>query len=160
MIIVFAGCDCSGKSTCVNMMDKSQWVIKKGVANSDLKKVISSLDFKKDIIYDRIPLIDDFVYSRVFSGKESDFIKSKDEIIGLLKKCTVIYFDCADDVLIQRMKSRGDKYITPDQIPQIKSEYEKTFELLNVNPTRIDTTHASKIEVLNKVIEVIENENC
>lgn len=167
MIIIFAGCDCTGKSTYANMIDKSIWTLKKGSVNSDLKATIETLKedllFRRDVIHDRIPIIDDFVYSQIFSQRPSTLMPQVHEISVLLNYCVVIYFDCNNGEIVRRMRKRGDDYITEDQIPLIKSEYEKTFELLNVTPYRIDTTYSDPEEVLDEIMEVITSEklkNC
>lgn len=164
MIVIFAGCDCTGKSTYASMMDKYVWALKKGSANDDLKNTIETLEedllFGRNIIHDRIPIIDDFVYSQIFSQKPSILMPRVSEISELLNRCVVIYFDCNDGEIIRRLRKRGDDYITEDQIPLIKSEYEKTFELLNVTPHRINTTYADPEKIIEEITEVIENENC
>lgn len=161
MIIVFAGCDCAGKSTCTGMFDKQQWRVEKGSANSDFRKAIKMLKQElksgENVIHDRIPLIDDFVYTRVFANRESPYISYKDEVSELLKKCIIIYFDCDNDVIAARMRSRGDEYITPDQIPIIKHEYKNTFNLLGIKPYTVNTTVRRSEKIFQEVTEVIEN---
>lgn len=166
MIVIFAGCDCTGKSTYASMMDKSIWQLRKGSANSDPGAAITIL--KSDMIeydnvlYDRIPLIDDIVYSQVFSKKDSVLVSHKDQIHNLLSQCCVIYFICENQVILDRLRKRGDEYITDDQIPEIKNEYRKTFELLDIHPHIIDTTYGSEEKIFKEIMEVINNEskNC
>lgn len=160
MIIIFAGCDCSGKSTCAEELSKYRWEVEKGSVNSDFKDSIDMLKRElqegKNVIHDRIPLIDDFVYTRIFENRDSNYISCKDEVSEILKKCTVIYFTCSNSVLERRMVVRGDKYITLSQIPQIKREYVKTFNMLDITPVIIDTTYIDKQEMINKVRRIIE----
>lgn len=160
MIVIFAGCDCAGKSTYASMMDKSIWEIKKGTANSDPVAAIDmlreELKNNENILHDRIPLIDDIVYSQVFSKKDSILVSRKDEIHDLLKQCCIIYFTCETYVIKDRLKKRGDNYITEDQIPQIKREYRKAFNFLDIHPYVIDTTTSRKEKVFKKIMEVIK----
>lgn len=164
MIIVFAGCDCAGKSTCISMFDKHRWEVKKGVANSDFRDSLEVLKEEIEqglnVIHDRIPLIDDFVYTPIFAKRESMYVSCKDEVSDLLKKCVVIYLDCDNRVLSERMKARGDEYITPDQIPEIKSRYENVLQKLGVSPHKIDTTMKNPEEVFAEIMGVINNEEC
>lgn len=155
MIIIFAGCDCTGKSTQTGMFDKNIWEIRKGSANSDFKRSIdtlkSDIKYNKNVIYDRIPLIDDFVYTPVFANRESSYISYKDEASELLDKCVVIYLTCDSDVLVARMRSRGDNYISPDQIPIIKKWYHEIFNMLDLRPVTIDVTNLTEEEVANEI---------
>lgn len=162
MIIIFAGCDCTGKSTCFNLMNKSSYAAYKGSANSDPKGALFRLKYDLMLniraIHDRIPLIDDFVYSQIFSGKPSELMSEVNEIKRVLKKCLVFYFDCDNQIIAKRMEERGDDYISASQIPEIKIAYKKTFNLLDIKPVVIDTTHLSPEEVKEKVEEVINEQ--
>lgn len=159
MVVILVGCDCTGKSTCVDSMDKSIGKFCKGSANVDLTMAIMNLesDLIKQglVIHDRIPLIDDIVYSQVFSHRPSRLMNRVIEISELLEKCIVIYFDCDNEEIARRMRERGDHYVEENQIPEIKEEYEKTFEILGINPIRIDTTHKTPEVVYDEVMEVI-----
>lgn len=162
MVIIFAGCDCSGKSTCFNKMDKSSGRFEKGVATENLEFAIANLKtdvlFNLFVVYDRHPIIDDIVYSQVFSHKESKLVSKIEDLSALLSHCCVIYFDCDNNIIANRMKERGDEYVTESQIPEIKDEYEKAFKLLKLNPHRVDTSNANPDEVYKQVMEVIEYE--
>lgn len=162
MVVILEGCDCAGKSTCFDMMDKSSGRFEKGVAGADMEFARANLemDLLLDlyVVHDRHPLIDDLVYSQVFTHEQSKYIDRLDEISKLINQCLIIYFECDDNVIAQRMAARGDDYVTKSQIPEIKSEYERVFELLKVNPMRVDTTNADPETVFNKVMEVINHE--
>ena len=162
MIVIFVGCDCTGKSTYANMMDKSLWEFKKGSANSDALAAITELEHElsenKNVLYDRIPLIDDIVYSQVFSKKDSVLIPLKDKIRDLLSQCCIFYFICETHAIYTRLNERGDEYINADQVDDIKSEYRKAFELLNIHPHIMDTTLRREDKVFGDIMEVINNE--
>lgn len=156
MIIIFVGCDCTGKSTCA---ERIGWRVEKGTVNSDFRTTVKMLKQEiksgEDVIHDRIPLIDDFVYTKVFANRDSSYISCKGEVSELLKKCVVVYFNCDNTVLAARMNARGDKYITLDQIPVIKREYKRAFDTLNITPFIIDTTNKNEQEIFEDVKEII-----
>lgn len=162
MVVIFAGCDCTGKSTYASMMDKGIWKIKKGTVNNDLRAAIDELETSiknnDNILYDRIPLIDDIVYSRVFSKKDSVLIEEKDRIHNLLSHCCIIYFMCDTYIIKERLRKRGDKYIIESQIPEIKKGYRKAFSLLDIHPHTVDTTRSRKETILKHIMGVIKNE--
>lgn len=159
MVVIFAGCDCAGKSTCFNLIDKSIWTKKKGVASSNLSADIETLKSEVEsgsyVMYDRNPVLDDFVYSQIFSHKDSELMDKIPEVSDLLRKCIIIYFDCDDGEIIRRMRKRGDEYVEESQIPEIKAEYEKVFKLLNIEPNRISTTYRDPYDVAEDVEDII-----
>lgn len=159
MVVIFAGCDCAGKSTCFNLIDKSIWTKKKGVASANLKADIETLRSEVEsgsyVMYDRNPVLDDFVYSQIFSHKDSELMDRIPEVSDLLRKCIIIYFDCDDGEIIRRMRKRGDEYVEESQISEIKAEYEKVFNLLNIEPSRISTTYRDPYDVAEDVEDII-----
>lgn len=162
MVIIFVGCDCTGKSTCFNMLNKPGYEKRKGSADSDPMKALEELKRdlaeNKNVIHDRIPVIDDFVYSRIFSKKPSVLDSHRDEISNLLNQCLIFYFTCDYHEILDRLADRGDEYITRDTIPIIKYEYIATIKSLGILPDTIDTSDKTPIEVLNEVLEVINDE--
>lgn len=161
MIVILAGCDCSGKSTCFNKIDKSLGTFIKGVQMerfdtqflSDLKQRAESDHL---YIYDRSPIIDDFVYKPLFTGNMSDLFWMLDDVKDIIKKCTVLYFTCPQFVLEDRMRRRGDEYVNPKDIETIIKNYAVTFEILGLTPIKIPTDRLNTEQTLKKVMGVIE----
>lgn len=165
MIIALVGCDCSGKSTCFNKIDKSIGTFVKGVQIkginvqylSELKQKAESDDL---YIFDRIPIMDDFVYSPIFNkGAMSDLFWLLDDVREIAQKCTFIYFKCPVGEITRRMASRGDEYVSIKNIDSILINYAVTFEILKVKPVIVSTYRLNEEQTLEKVMEVIKNEN-
>lgn len=168
MVVILAGCDGTGKSTCFNKLKKSMDAdfIKESYTKNIAEKTARAL-FTASItsndrltIYDRATLLDDLVYDPVMINQESQLIPSLgvDFISETLNKCMIIYFDLDDFVLTERLQQRGDDYIKAHQINKIKHSYDRVFEKLDINRVYLDTTNLSVDEVYRKVKGFIENE--
>ncbi len=162
MIVALVGCDCSGKSTCFDKIDRSTGTFIKG---TQMKKIdsaylseLKSKALSDDLyIFDRIQIIDDFVYSPIFNkGMMSDLFWMLDEVKEIAKECMFIYFKCPTNEIIRRMEQRGDEYINADNVDSILINYAATFELLKIKPTVVSTYQHSADQTFNKVMEVIE----
>jgi len=160
MIVALIGCDCSGKSTCFNKMNKSLGTFIKGrqidkIGAQYLRDIEGMADSDDLYIFDRIPIIDDFVYSPVFARKQSDLILDLQHVKRVAEKCIFIYFKCSVETLKSRMISRGDEYVKPEQIDEIIRSYNITFDILNIEPEIISTEENNEDQVVEKVMEVL-----
>lgn len=103
-----------------------------------VRRVANFVDSKVNVVYDRATIIDDMVYNPIIDGCKS--LLPKEEVMEILQRCKVIYFECADEELEKRLQYRGDEYITLEHLKAIKARYEEVFAELHIEPIRIDTT--------------------
>ena len=168
MVVILAGCDGTGKSTCFDKLRKSLDAdfIKESYTKSFFEKkarafyTASRVGDDRLLIYDRATILDDLVYDPVMINQPSRLIDTmgKGLISDILNKCLIIYFDLDDVVLTDRLELRGDDYIEAHHINKIKHSYDKVFEIFDVNREYLDTTGLSREEVFNKVKEIIKYE--
>lgn len=151
MKIIIVGPDSAGKSTLVEELKGNKlfkkYDFEKGLYETVGKNPLKSVDIiredeRKNVIYDRWPIIDDFVYSKIIDGKDSVLSKEihVEHIKEVLDNIRVVYVSASLDELQERLTTRGDEYINLSQLNDIMAEYEKVFKLLKIEPIRIDTT--------------------
>ena len=174
MVVILAGCDGTGKSTCFDKLRKSidANFIKESYVKDVDRKVSRVLFTASKIIdddltiYDRATLLDDLVYDPVMINQKSSLLDtfSKEEISGLLRRCLIIYFDVDDFELTKRIESRGDDYINVHQINKIKHSYQEVFDYFQISPIYLDATGLSEdvvFEITKGVIQQYEKtKNC
>lgn len=159
MIVALIGCDGTGKSTCFNKLDKSLGTFVKGVQlKGNMSKWLINMDYMAHsdhlYIFDRIQIIDDFVYSPIFNkGKPSDLMSILDEIRRIAKKCKFIYFTCPGEELIKRLEVRGDEYVSKEDIITILRNYEETFKLLKITPAQVIDTGKYNEDQVKEAVE-------
>lgn len=154
MVVLCVGPDCAGKTTMIKKLVESEqakgFPITLHKANPPFDEydydgfvegLREQLDEGENVIWDRVPLIDDFVYSHVMDEKPSYYeISGKQQEIGdLLRRCVVIYIYAAPEVLIKRSRVRAgenDKYrgqwLDADKLRAICEEYEAQFAELGI----------------------------
>lgn len=167
MVVIFVGCDCAGKSTCFEQMDKESGTFIKGQPTDNMKKQIQYMqelaNGKERVVFDRVPIIDDIVYKPVFAKKDSELLHPDHyddlrAVKAILNKCCVIYFECSTQILAERLNSRGDELVTVDQLEEIKNNYRSAFAVLNLTPYSVDTGKMTPEEVYTHVKGIIEYE--
>ena len=167
MVTILAGNECTGKSTCFEMLRKNfedkkdVLFIKESHPDSIEEKwkrvcyINSLIENKQEAVFDRATVLDDIIYSEIIDHKPSD-VANEIIVHNVLKKCRIIYFDCKLDVIAQRMVARGDEFIKPHQLSMINVGYERAFDQFELLPIRIDVNGLTREQVYNKVVEVLE----
>lgn len=164
MIVIIEGVDGVGKTTlCQQIVEKYNYEYIKESYTDDCKEkehritlMLQRLFLKKNYIYDRTTLIDDFVYS-FLNQTESTLSEYFDIITNLLDRCQIIHLYLDEKIRSKRLNERGDQYITNDQIEQIAENYERFYNYLdNVQYVELSGNLEKDVE---KVMEVINNEN-
>lgn len=162
MVYILEGVDGSGKSTLFNklkVMLPDAIFIKESYTPSAAEKFLRLDRFHdltesdKIVIYDRATVCDDFVYCAV--KKETPSVLHETGALGLLHKATIIYLDCGTATAVSRLEQRGDNYITINDVPAIKEQYEAFFAANGLKPFRLDVTSLSKDEVVESVKNII-----
>ena len=173
MVIILAGCDGTGKSTCFKLLKeqmpgnfiKESYTDDVHVKHIRAEFLISKLNDKDLTVYDRATILDDLVYEYVMNNNRSYLynLLGVPTIKEALRKSLIIYFELDEETLKNRLEIRKDDYIKAYQINKIKRFYEETFKNLNLNIRRLNVTGLSPEQVYNKVRRIIENEefeNC
>lgn len=166
MVIICVGPDCAGKTSMVkelvaqNATMLTSYKVSPPFTEERYDDVITTLeqqlDSITDTVWDRIPLIDDLVYSHVMDARDSYYETSGQlkKIAALLRQCMIIYIYAEPATLIERAQARAgenDKYLGRELLAgnlyTISEEYERLFSELGVESSvyGIDTTHMSQL---------------
>lgn len=141
MVVIVEGLDGTGKTTLTKRFaDKYKFDYVKGsYTNSDdeklerLKTLLSQIfDVKKNYIYDRCTIIDDFVYN-FLDKKEPRFKEYIDIIKSILNHCKIIHLIIEEKERNKRFLNRGDDYITSDMIETISKNYVKFYKDMGIS---------------------------
>lgn len=158
MIYILAGMDGTGKSSVFNhlkmLLDyrakgRDEYVfIKESCSNigddpevemsNRLWRVKMLVESGKHVVYDRASIVDDFIYSPIIGKREPAMASNGQLVKQLLRKVTVIYFDCDPEIAAARINVRGDEYIKESDLYRIEERYKKFFEEYDVKPFVVD----------------------
>lgn len=133
MNIVFIGPDGAGKSTIAKEWSEKfdMPIIENDYREVDkLSKTLEYLDLD-NIIFDRLFYPDHLIYSKIKGNELSEEeLEAWDDLRLLLpfKDIIYVYVTAPDELLYERLNSRGDEYIEFGDIPKIKEEYEKILK--------------------------------
>lgn len=164
MVIICVGPDCAGKTSMIkslveiNAKRLSLHKVSPPFTEEQYDGFVNQIeeqlrDKEHDIIWDRNPLIDAFVYPHAMDSRKSYYEVSGQEkrIKELLQRCVVIYIHAEAGTLIERADAREDgkdKYlgreIQVEDLNAIMDEYVEVFRQLEISSFGIDTTHMSK----------------
>lgn len=172
MIYILAGNECTGKTTLFDMLKKGAefrpetTFIKESYTDADGAKSIRMLYFlqtllenNKTVVYDRATILDDMVYSKVIDGRRPLHYDDCRKILcgkRYTGRYKVIYLDTDVEILKKRLAERGDEYIEPEQLVEIKESYEKVLGMLpSASVIRINAS-GDYYDTYNKVLAAIK----
>lgn len=163
IIVILEGVDGSGKSTLAESLRK----VIRGlfVKITDIPKIGNDADRSKikeyywmmlgiqndnpntNLIFDRF-FPSELVYSKVKRGYEAgeDPEYSSIEEDLLKRKHLIVLCDPGLDVIKDRLSSRGDDYVLPEDLDELYARYELLFKTLKTNVLILDTNQP--VEVL------------
>lgn len=140
MVYIFIGPDGSGKTTQAKRFASFKDVLlNKGTASKAMDPAMWIRKIERECeneghtyVYDRIPIIDDLVYSQILFNSPSPFEDYLSFIRVVLSKCTIFFLTAPIQVLAERIKKRGDDFVSENQLPEIVKRYEDVIDLLNL----------------------------
>jgi thymidylate kinase len=153
--IIIEGCDCSGKSTLINLLsDKYNLPVIKGsdfnIAKQGVDKMFdymnSIFDKQEVIILDR-SFISNLVYAPLFDANMLTETHVKQLIEKIKAKSLTIHLQGDENTILDRLEKRGDDYIKSDNIQDIIAGYNSVTSKLEqyIDITHFDiTTYSSK----------------
>lgn len=156
MIIILEGLDATGKTTwakkfCENHGYEYKVGLKTDIESEKIRQIDEleeEIRLKKDIVYDRSTLIDNFTYD-FLNPTWRCLIPYKERIRKVLEKCIIIHFYIDESERKKRMDIRGDEFITDDKIEYIRRNYENTYRFLEVKPNKIYLDEKAEDVVIN-----------
>lgn len=180
-VIALTGCDGSGKSTIVSRLSE-QYPVKyvKEPSNPSIIEQIKSSDnifkiirlFVKDReqLYEQLNreqhsiIISDrsFICSMVYQSLQFDSLPI--ESLNYIYKCNqmmpipdqVIYVYAQPSCIVERLNHRKDNdTLTQQQVKAIQDRYQLVFQLLNIKPITIDTTHTTISDNVSKILSAL-----
>lgn len=170
MVVLCVGPDCAGKTTMIKKLVEAERA--KGFQlrlhkvsppfseydyDSFIERLREQLDDGEYVVWDRVPLIDDFVYSHTLDNKSSyyEISNKQQEVAALLRRCVIVYIHAMPEVLIDRARERAgenDKYLgqelSAEKLQDICDEYEEQFRALGVQ----NSLHGIDTSLMNPIM--------
>ena len=175
-VIIVEGCELSGKSTLVELLQKHypSLTIKDTTRPKDdsfeerrKKKAtyMSIFNFLHDnplrtIILDRY-FPSELVYSKVKRGYEAfndlEYRDLQEMLLRMDQEVFIIICKPPIETILDRYKKRGDDYIKEDDVAEIMERYETFYEETKLSVLNVDTRN-TKEDLLKEVISFIEHD--
>jgi thymidylate kinase len=168
MLIILEGNECNFKTTVAEKLSKElNLPVVKGstfefskCTNEELMDRFRSLTELDNVIIDR------FIYSnRVYATLYEDYAilsdEQRHEIEQLIQhKATVYYLFADDQIIVSRIKQRGDDYVVPEMVHKINSEYEIAIIESDLETVGYDTEIWSSDEIVDNIaLDYVERKN-
>ena len=145
MRFIVVGPDGSGKTTFSKWFAEKYGLEYVGCTYREPNKYIRTIKLlnKDNIVYDRLYLPDHLVYSCLKNEKLSpEELGAWVGLINSLKdfgNVIILYVDAPDEVLKERLNTRGDEYVKFEEIKEIRKIYRKVLPELKVPIIRIES---------------------
>lgn len=147
MILIIEGLDGVGKTTLSKIFAEKynfeyiheSYIDDPVAKESRYYNFLKRLNSDKNYIYDRITIIDDFVYEFLNIEKSSLHLFEKG-IIKALNEVCVIHLELDEEVRKSRFEKRGDEYVTNDMMSLIKTNYEKFYKKISKSVSYLKLT--------------------
>lgn len=154
MKIIVEGVDASGKDTFIDNLVKLTGVDKVRGSSFEISKLGPEGMFEKwkeMLLSDEDMIVNRFFYSNAVYGPMFDYPTiTPEQFIELNKlvdeRAIIYYIDADTDILIERIKARGDEDISPDDIRDLQSSYNHMWGL--AKPNRLITIDSSDNSLL------------
>lgn len=183
IILILEGVDNAGKSTLAEALRKV--ISGLAVKITDIPKIGEDADREKikayywamlniqdgfdadrwgetNLIFDRF-FPSELVYSKVKrnyeAGEDPEYTILENALRN--RKHLIVYCDPGLDTIKDRLASRGDDYVVPEDIDELYARYEALFGVLDLNVLKLDTTQPVEVlakQVGDKLNELYEHE--
>lgn len=156
MIIIVEGPDGSGKDTFINNLSKltgfkhirgSSFEISKSGSDGMYEKWVRMLLEEDDVIINRF-LFSNLVYGPMYGYPTITFEKAYELLMDINKRAIVFYINADRDIIMNRIKNRGDDDIDPEDIEGIQIRYEELWKKAEPeNFIKIDSSDDSLLDI-------------
>lgn len=164
MIIILEGNECNYKTTVANKLNKKlNFPILKGSTfesaqsgNEELYKHHFKFTHLDNIILDR-GIYSNLVYASLYKDYS---ILNKEQVKyienAMTDKAIVVYLHADTDVLIERIRQRGDEYVKEDMLDSINKKYDQVISESNLVIISYNTESFNSDEIVEDVVEFID----
>ena len=147
MLIILEGNECNFKTTVAEKLSKSlELPVVKGssfenaqCSNLQLYKHFTELALMDDVIIDR-----SWISNRVYATLYEDYAilteEQREDIERMVNgKAILIYLYASEDVLVERIRERGDEYVDEQMLGKINHTYDEAMEGTRLHTIYFDT---------------------
>lgn len=185
-VLIIEGCDASGKSTLIEALRKElkEFLVRKGSSfehsnctNEELFKKFDRLvmaseyeltgEVSTDCSMPAKIIFDRFIYSNyVYASLYEDYAiltvnQRKDIEFWINHEAVILYLTAPEEILKERLNSRGDDYVKAERIPAILEKYDEVLATVDerIPVYRIDTSVQTTEDNVKFVINSLLDEN-
>lgn len=166
MIIITCGCDATGKTTLIEQLSKelnynivkgSSFQITGNKTNKELFESFTDLLETDNVIFDR------YIYSNyVYAPLYEDYSVLTEEQVRFIERelkgdAIVIYLTASTETIKQRFETRGEEYVSIDEIDKIKLGYEKVLMHSDLPVYTYNTSIISTEEIVEDIMDILNN---
>lgn len=147
MIIILEGNECNFKTTVAEKLSKSLHIpVVKGssfenakCSNLELYKHFTELALMDNVIIDR-SWISNQVYATLYKDYAILTSEQREDIEKTVNnKAILIYLYASEDVLVDRIRQRGDEYVDENMLGKINHTYDEAMEGTRLHTIQFDT---------------------
>ena len=159
MLIILEGNECNFKTTVAEKLSKSlKLPVVKGSSfenakctNLQLYKHFTELALMDDVIIDR-----SWISNRVYATLYEDYAilteEQREDIERMVNgKAILIYLYATEDVLVKRIRERGDEYVDEKMLGKINHTYDEAMEGTRLHTIQFDTGRESSDQIAETV---------
>lgn len=165
MLLIFEGIDTSGKDTIMNEVNKhlnfeivrgSSFELTNGKDEMELFYSFYRMTALDNVILNRY-VYSNLVYAPIFSDYNMMNVEELPIIENKLKdKAVIIYLHADKDVITDRFKSRGEKYVDENQIEEILESYRDILQNTELDVISINTGKSSIQESVDSILSFLD----
>lgn len=163
MIIIFEGADGVGKTTLANLLgERLSMPVRHRIVRVGPHRVLQAhykdIEENDNTILDRCYALSDMVYEIIATGHESVVLSHIDQIIHHIndRNIIVIFVECAEKCLVERLDRRGDPLYNTQQILEAQRRYKEMFAQHQPSRyLRVDTSQGTSREHVEMIMNYI-----
>lgn len=164
-MFIIEGCDGTFKTTVANKLSKKLKIpVVKGSSfelatgtNKQLYEHFKTLSKIRNVIFDRY-IYSNRVYATLFPKYTILTNEQRSHIEDIIRNhAAIIYLKANPDIIIERIRIRGDKFINESQIDDILNMYNKAISDAILNKMKVftyDTNKLSSDEIVKEILKI------